>query len=507
MKELKGQSDRVLRQPRIASTNCLRSDRGAALMGSVLAVLILSTMGMVSVNLAVQEMESLQGMKDTAVAGHLAEAGADLVVTWFHSPASAPAGGGDLFKKRYHLPDGGPSFFDAQGRSQFSGTADRPDLLFDASRAEDRRLMNDPVSGWFRSLRGLGEIRQLKVYGPSRPGLLCTVAVTAAAGKSVKTVLFQLAANSLPPIQSAVQVGVDQDPGRPDHQMPTWVHWGGVKVNGGTYWPDRKAIPVKTELAPLAGLSYGGMSHREDRWLEISVGGQVLPPPSSPDVPGRQEPMPSNVLVQQEPRPGLHLDRWDYEKTKQQALRYGAYYAMDEQGFLYRNGLVAPGVGERPEDLFSQSTGGNRRGLVFIDTLDGRRPSQSNLGTLVLKAEYIEGTFVVNAHVRFVAQGSGLPVSAFTPPVDNPSGSRRTQSPQPVQLAGIHLNGLLYAAGDLVLEGQPKMYGALVVGGQLRQASDKSAPAELWYNHELAGGLVRGIPLVSLVPGSFRELY
>ncbi len=192
---------------------------------------------------------------------------------------------------------------------------------------------------------------------------------------------------------------------------------------------------------------------------------------------------------------------------KKQARRYGTYYVMDRQGLLYRNGTVEPGVGLRPEELFSSESGGDHPGLVFIDTMDGRQPEPTNLGTLSLETEYLEGVFFINAHVQFKPRGSGRPVSAFSPPAGSPADPDWSHMRVPVQLAGIHLNGMLYAAGDVVVEGHPRIYGALVAGGKLMAASASSGPVELWYNHDFAGGLVKGIPLVSLVPGSFQELF
>ncbi len=507
MGELTGKSARFFFRTDVDSTRFFGREQGAALVGSVLAVLILSMVGTVSVNLAVQEIESVQGMRDAAIAGHLAEAGADLVMTWFHDSAARPVGAGDLFKKRYDRPDSGPSFFDAQGRSQFTGTADRPDLLLDAARAEDNRLLNDPASGWFRGLSGLGAVRKLKVYGPSRPDLLCTVAVTASAGKLTKTLAFQLAASGLPPLRSAVEVGVTGEPQVADSPLPLWVHWGEVQVKGDVHLPNRKEIPAKTQLASLSGLSYADMPRREDRWLEIRVGGEAFFPPPAPGAVKPPEPVPSNVLPRQDPQPGLRLDRWDYERMKKQARRHGTYYVMDRQGLLYRNGTVEPGAGLRPEELFGSESGGDHPGLVFIDTMDGRQPEPTNLGTLSLEAEYLEGVFFINAHLQLKPKGSGRPVSAFSPPAGSPADPDWSHTRVPVQLTGIHLNGVLYAAGDVVVEGHPRIYGALVAGGKLMAASASSGPVELWYNHELADGLVKGIPLISLVPGSFQELF
>src|SRR5581483_1715678 len=100
---------------------------------------------------------------------------------------------GALFTKRFELPGSGPSFFDAQGRSQFTGTAEKPDVLFDAAQPAHDELLNGPTSGWFRSLRGLGRVLKLKVYGPIRPGLLCTVEATAETKNLIRTLSVQLA--------------------------------------------------------------------------------------------------------------------------------------------------------------------------------------------------------------------------------------------------------------------------------------------------------------------------
>src|SRR5437867_10784723 len=122
------------------------SQEGAALIGTVMVMLILSMLGTVSMNLAALEIESVGAARDEAVARHLAEAGADLAVRWFHDPQSAPIGtDGSLLGKRYELRHSGPSFFDAQGVSQFVGTADRPDLVHEASKPLDDRLLIDPA--------------------------------------------------------------------------------------------------------------------------------------------------------------------------------------------------------------------------------------------------------------------------------------------------------------------------------------------------------------------------
>ena len=66
------------------------SERGAALIGAVLIIVILSMLATVSLNVAAQEIESVTAAKEEAVARHVAEAGADLVMQWFHDPSSDP---------------------------------------------------------------------------------------------------------------------------------------------------------------------------------------------------------------------------------------------------------------------------------------------------------------------------------------------------------------------------------------------------------------------------------
>jgi hypothetical protein len=483
--------------------NMAKTERGAALIGAILLMLVLSMMGTVSLNLTTQEIQSVKAAEDDAAARHLAEAGSDLVMQWFHDPRSTPEGGaGGLFAKRYELPDAGPSFFDANGASQFAGTADQPDLFYDASRPSDDRLLNDPTVGWFRPLRALGRILKLKVYGPVRPGLLCTVEVTAGTGRVMRTLSVQLKARTVPPLRSAVQIGNGGGTtGSPDSPLPVFAHWGDMKVTGDVRFGKPDEIPVKTLLASVTGQSYADMPHREDRWADIWVGGQALV------VSGAGVPLPSNVYPNRDPSPGLRMDRWDYDLMKQYAWLYGSYFVPDWDGLLYRNGKVEPGLGLTPDSVFQSEAVGDHHGLVFVDTMDQRPPGPDNLGTLMLEVPYAEGIFIVNAHLNFKPKGPGRSVPVLSPPGEGAGSSGSLWTRIPVQLNGIHIQGVVYTAGDLRIEGQPRIYGALAVGGRVTGVSPTSGPLELWYNSDLRSGMVRGLPLVSIAPGTWLEQY
>ena len=120
----------------------------------------------------------------------------------FHDPALHPQGVETTWlTKRLVNAQGDASYFDAQGRAQFAGTGASPDVVFDAAHAQHDRLMNDPQTGWFKSLKGLARILKLRVYGATRPGLLCTVEVTAGAGHTsrvTKTVSVEFGAYAVP---------------------------------------------------------------------------------------------------------------------------------------------------------------------------------------------------------------------------------------------------------------------------------------------------------------------
>lgn len=481
--------------------NQAHTERGAALIGAVLIIVILSMLGTVSLNVAAQEIESVTAARDEAVARHLAEAGADLVMQWFHDPSSVPEGAGRmLFTKQLEGPDGLPSFFDAAGRSQFTGTEDRPDILYDAARPADDRLLNDPSGGWFRSLGALGRIKQLTVYGPVSPGLLCTVQVTTEARRLTRTLAVQLGAKPLPPIRAGVQIGNSSPVQAGLKPLSVFVHWGDLIVRGDVRLGTVQDIPSKTDLAPVTGQSYDEMNHREDRWLDLLIGGEAFfaPLPTGP------APVPANVHVRQEPAPGLRQDPWDYQTMKDAALRDGTYYARGQDGLLYRHGRTEPGFGVTVADAIRSEAPGDHRGLVFVDTLDRMPPRADNLGTLVLDAEYMEGVFVINANVILAPQGGGKSLPVLSPASDE-RGS--TEPRAPVQLTGIHLRGALATPGNLTLDGPSRIYGAMVVGGTVEQASDSAGILEVWFDDDLRTGLLRGVPLVYQARGTWQERY
>ena len=198
------------------SMGCVRitvsnDERGMALLAVLMVVFLLTLLGMTSMQLAGQEIVGSSALQEERLAHHAAEAAVDVVMGWFHDPTLLPQGIETTWlTKRLVNAQGDPSYFDTQGRAQFAGTAAHPDVLFDAANPQQDQLLNDPQTGWFRSLKGLAKILKLRVYGATRPGLLCTVEVTAGAGHAsrvTKTLSIEFGAYAVPALHAPIQSG------------------------------------------------------------------------------------------------------------------------------------------------------------------------------------------------------------------------------------------------------------------------------------------------------------
>ena len=480
-------------------------DKGHVLLAALMLIFLLGIVGMTSLYLAGQDGTGVSAMKEDNVAQQLADGAADVVMSWFHDSSVTPTVVAGLLAKRQGDLASGPSFFDAAGRSQFIGTAERPDIMLDAANQADNQTLNDSPGGFYNALGGLGRILKLKVYGPLQPGLLSTVEVTATTVDRrpvARTVQLQLGAVSIPAVRAAVQVGQALGTLQPGGESPLLVHWGDQRVLGDLAVQRVEDLVLKSSTVPVTGQSYDQMLYAQDRWTEYWIGGTVSvisPPPGQ----GANPPLPENVHLNQHPTPGVRLDRWDYDSLKKIALRWGTYYRLDRAGELHPQGASDSDQGIAPADALESQALGDHRGLVFIDTVDGQPPLADNMGTLVLDTDYCEGLLVVQGHIvlRPRAAGKSVPVLSPSQPGTQSLGTR-----VPVQLSGIHVNGLLYAAGAIKIERSARLYGA-VMAGQSVTSIGTGTVIEVWYNADLAQGLFRGLPVVYRAPGTWLAKY
>ena len=488
------------------ATECLhRGDEGHVLLAALMLIVLLGIVGMTSLHLAGQDGSGISSMKEDNVAQQLADGAADVVMSWFHDSSATPAGLAGLLAKRQGGLASGPSFFDEAGRSQFAGTADRPDIMLDAANQADNQTLNDSPSGFSSGLGRLGRILKVKVYGPLQPGLLSTVEVTATTVDRrpvTRTVQLQLGAVKIPAVRAAVQVGQTLGSMQPGGESPVMVHWGDQRVLGDLAVQRVEDLALNRTEAPVNGQAYGEMLYAQDRWTEYWIGGTVSvisPPPGQ----GANPPLPDNVHLQQDPMPGVRLDQWDYDTIKEIALRWGTYYRIDSAGQLHPQGASDSDQGFTPTDVLESQVIGDHRGLVFIDTIDGRPPRVDNMGTLVLETDYVEGLLVVQGHVVCRPRAAGKSVPVLSP---SPMGTASLGARVPVQLSGIHVNGLLYAAGVISIERSARVYGA-IMAGQSVTSIGAGIGIEVWYNADLAQGLFRGLPVVYRAPGTWLAKY
>ena len=486
-------------------SRCNPYDQGHVLLAALMLIVLLGIVGMTSLYLASQDGPGVSAMKEDSRAQQLADGAADVVMSWFHDPSGTPRAIAGLLAKRHGDSASGPSFFDATGRSQFVGTADHPDILLDAANQTDDQLLNGSPSGFHNSLSELGRIDRVKVYGPLQPGLLSTVEVTATTVDHrpvARTVQLQLGTVAIPAVRAAAQVGQTLGVLQQGGESPVMVHWGDLRVLGDLAVQRVEDLAIKNISAPVTDQSYSQMLYAQDRWTEYWIGGTVsviIPPAGQSENP----PLPENVHLHQYPTPGVRLDRWDYDSLKKIALRWGAYYRLDPMGRLHPQGALDSDQGITPAEALESRAIGDYRGLVFIDTVDGQPPNVDNMGTLVLDTDYVEGLLVVQGHLTLKPRAVGKSIPVLSP---YPSGAESIGTRVPVQLSGIHINGLLYAAGGIKIERSTRLYGAMRAG-QTVTSIGTGTIIEVWYNADLAQGLFRGLPVVYRAPGTWLAKY
>ena len=479
--------------------------KGHVLLVALMLIVLLGIAGMTSLYLAGHDGLGISAMKEDNVTQQLADGAVEVVISWFHDPSVTPQAVAGLIVKRQGDPSIGPSFFDLAGRSQFVGTADSPDILLDAENEADNQVLNDSSTGFARAMGGLGRIRNLKVYGPLQPGLLSTVEVTATTVDHrpfTRTVQLQLGAVSIPAVRAAVQVGQALGAMHPGSESPVLVHWGDQRVLGDLTVQRVEDLALKSAAASITGQSYDQMLYAQDRWTEYWIGGTVSvisPPPGQDANPS----LPDNVHVHQYPTPGVRLDQWDYDSLKKIAMRWGTYYRLDRNGRLHPLGALDSDQGIKPADALESRVIGDHRGLVFIDTVDGQPPRVDNMGTLELDTDYFEGLLVVQGHLTLSPRAAGRSLPVLSP---SSFGTQSLGARVPVQLSGIHVNGLLYATGAIRIERPARLYGAMVTEQSITSIGTGTI-IEVWYNADMAQGLYRGLPVVYRAPGTWLAKY
>ena len=477
----------------------LENEEGAALILAVSLLLLITLLGVSAMNVSMDEVRISGQDAAWMEAQYLAESGIALVIQGFQEPREFPDIGGfpngtfienraAFFMKRERDQYNVLSFFDEEGRSQFTGTGDQPDFWFQSG--SDGEPFVDETS------EGMGQLESIKVFAPTHPGSICTVEATGETLSGVRrTVSIQIIPSPVPPITASIQDGNGVQ-GR----VPVLSHWGDVRAaDDADLGESLESIPKKDSLSTIDGEPFPALG-REDRWIDFYIGGFIFNPEPM-DCPNCPEPFInegySNIhQLQNDSQAGFRLDTWSYTRLKAFSKEWGAYYATDTSGALYRDGVMDTAHRVSVSQAVKASDSNTGRRLIFIDTLDGNPPGTDNLPHLTLSVNDAAGLIFIQGHVTLNISGSGGSFQVFSPLAE---GSDSESTRQPVTLSNIHLRGVLSAAGRITVEDHPMIFGAVIA----QQGFNGPGELEVWYDADLATGYYRGIPVATILKGSW----
>ncbi len=477
----------------------MRDEKGLALIVTFGLLFLITLLGLSAFRWSLDELQMAAHQKSGIQARYIAESGIGLVLQWFQEPESFPAigefgrggledGRGMFLGKRLVDSRGRPSFFSGTGESQFTGSEADPDFGYEWEPGGSK-LMEDTFDG-------LGGITGLKLFAPKTPGAVATLQAAGTSASGIRrTVQTQIAPSPIPPISEAVNIGDGLN-----GPVPVLAHWGDVVIHGNADLGESLfPIPQKDQSAPAGGEPYGP-SNRRDAWIDYYIGGAILKP-SSAGCPGCREPFLAEGyghLHQFLAGPGrlLSVDEWNYPALKAFARTWGYYFTTDLEGRLIQEEVGGVGATLSPGPTLAALTREDHFPLVFIDTTDGKPPRADNQATVELPMDFLQGIFVIQANVVLRGSGAGRTIAASPPPPELSGGGFGSVA---VNLSGIHLRGLLYVSGRLVVEGSPRIFGGVVVG------QDISGPGlvEVWFDDGLRRGVIPGLPVVTVQKGGW----
>ena len=215
-------------------------ERGMALLAVLMVVFLLALLGMTSMQLAGQEMAGASALQQERVP--IMRRKRLWMWRWdgFTIPLSCRKESIRHGSQAGHECTRRSVLFRSAGTFTVCGNGESSRRVFDAANPQHDRLLNDPQTGWFKSLNGLARILKLRVYGPTRPGLLCTIEVTAGAGqvsRVSKTLSIELGTYAIPALHAPLQSGTLGSESVQSRSGSILVHWGDMKVRGQAYFP------------------------------------------------------------------------------------------------------------------------------------------------------------------------------------------------------------------------------------------------------------------------------
>lgn len=484
--------------PRDREPAVIQAERGAVVVMALLVLGLLSVLVGAWLRVVAAERDAVRREERVIQAEFLADGAVERVLAWFTDPATfdgaaaiTETGGcraardpSEVFLKRCIGAAGLPSFTSSDGRAQFTGTWDRPDLFYPWDATTDLTV-EVPNPGENAMAVASPAVRgEVRILAPDSPDAVATVVSRAMVGADADvTMRVELVEGPWRGVPGAIYAGA-AGPG----PFPVRVHWGDVFVEGPLdVREDLDRLPRHRVDAPVNGEPYV-VEPGADRWLEFNAGGKILGPPRNDT--GFAEPYAHLHEDQAIPKLGV----WDYAALKDYAKRDGRYFTTRGTGLLYpddREPGLTPGAA-----LVSPS--GDRK-FVFVDTLDRGSPGTDNMETLRFDLDRADADAYVGAHVVLTGL-QGRSVVVDTPSVEGaPSGAPVAQG---VTLSLVHYVGALLVAGTMETRNRVNVVGAVAAG----RGFVDTGGLELWYDSRLATGYRHGFAPVLVKPGSRRRI-
>lgn len=189
--------------------------------------------------------------------------------------------------------------------------------------------------------------------------------------------------------------------------------------------------------------------------------------------------------------PSAAFDAWggwptfDYSTFKQMALAHGRYYSTDAAGNIYRDGVED---NAHKVDFLTEFGVANHASapydLVFIDTTNGS-PSVdhppaadgSNIANINANGANIglKGVYWLGANFA----GTGLN-NGYSMTMTSPYGTTAN--------ASVFLDGVMYTAGTMAMQGGTSVYGSIVA----QKGFTGGGTPDIYYNSALASGIPVG---------------
>jgi len=430
----------------LRSTNRFDNPRGAAMVIALIMLATATMLSMAALRSSATELLISRYAGDTYATGYTAESGVETVLSWVALPEQSP----------------NSSFFRALSTTVCVNEQDNPDFLIESPA----------LDAFVPSLGGVSAVTKIMLYKSVHAEGVCRVESWAITGfdgtKGVKT---DLTRGPMKPVTAGLQAEGD-----PQEINPYFVHWGTVKYFGDLRLPDDLSVLPATGGIPSA-IPYSEPGPNEDPWFALWVDGTVMNA-SGPN----GGPFPSNVHPNTD---SLQRDDLSMDAVKPFAKQYGEYYQVSPDGMLEYAGVSQGSF----DDLFGQVTENHR--LVYIE----RKAGYSNDQPLYLQGGPYRGYFFIEGEVIVGGGQTGMTVEGASPPWPT--------VPQAMTLTDIHLDGLLYAEGNIELQDRFAVYGALITGQQFTGLANA---LEVWYNHDYESATYSSLPILIPIKETWNDM-